>query len=44
MLAYDDTMSGATVEVRSGAGHRLHLADPQGFAQRLVSWLDEHGR
>jgi pimeloyl-ACP methyl ester carboxylesterase len=33
----------ASVEEWAGAGHWLHLADPQRFAQRLVSWLDAHG-
>jgi pimeloyl-ACP methyl ester carboxylesterase len=36
-------MPSATVEVWAGAGHWLHLADPRRFADRLVTWLDEHG-
>jgi pimeloyl-ACP methyl ester carboxylesterase len=38
------SMPSATVEVWGGSGHWLHLADPTGFARRLVAWLDEHDR
>lgn len=37
-------MPSAIVETWEGAGHWLHLADPQRFVDRLVPWLLEHGR
>ena len=38
-----DQMATTTVEVVPGAGHFLHLVDPDGFALRLRHWVRELG-
>lgn len=37
----DSVVPGAVVEVRSGGSHYPHLADPEGFAARVLAFLDE---
>ena len=36
-----DRIPGATVEVRDGDGHHLHLVDPDRFVERLERWWAE---